>query len=413
VALQEARYRTFTTELDGIGGELQKMVVNHPVLRLILPFVRTPVNIMKYSFERLGASKELWQDLAAGGARRELALGKLSTTGLIASAYLTLQAGGNLTGGLEKQKTAEELARRPPYSIRVPGTDTWIDYSRMEPLGSVLGMIADAGNLMGQQDAGEAELTAAGLMATIARNVTSRTYLEGLAGFFDAVSSGQPDKAERFIASTVAAAVPFSSALATASREIDPEMKEARGVLNRAAARYWPLNEDIPPHRDVFGRPVLYREGLGPDWLSPVRLAQEDRSPAAQEIARLDIDLQRPTRTLDRSRGVGVELTPKEYDEMLVNIGQKVRVGGKNLQERLDDLVASPAYQNAPEDGSGVYKTSKQLMIEKVYQTYVNAGRRMLIQQNAAVQKRFLGNRENALNALIGRPVVPLDTPAE
>ena len=51
-------------------------------LTFVLPFVRTPVNIARYAFERTPFAPLVGQwraDIAAGGARADLALARMST----------------------------------------------------------------------------------------------------------------------------------------------------------------------------------------------------------------------------------------------------------------------------------------------------------------------------------------------
>ena len=52
-ALFEARETTFTTPLEGkFGRGVQNFINNIPILRQIMPFIQTPTNILRTSFER-------------------------------------------------------------------------------------------------------------------------------------------------------------------------------------------------------------------------------------------------------------------------------------------------------------------------------------------------------------------------
>ena len=51
-ARDTARYQTFTNPLGPTGQSVQKIIQNHPWTRYIAPFVRTPVNIVKYAGQR-------------------------------------------------------------------------------------------------------------------------------------------------------------------------------------------------------------------------------------------------------------------------------------------------------------------------------------------------------------------------
>ena len=68
----------------------------------MLTFVRTPVNILRFSAERSPAApllKEWRADYLAGGARRDLAVAKMAVgTGIMAYS-VKLAADGHITGG--------------------------------------------------------------------------------------------------------------------------------------------------------------------------------------------------------------------------------------------------------------------------------------------------------------------------
>ena len=34
-----------------------------------------------------------------------------------------------------------------PYSIKIPGTNTYIEYGRLDPIGMLVGLVADYGNI--------------------------------------------------------------------------------------------------------------------------------------------------------------------------------------------------------------------------------------------------------------------------
>src|SRR3546814_3628311 len=76
-SLDYARYVTFQRPLGPVASKLSAMTTAAPSLKLILPFVRTPTNLIKFAGERspFAPMMESWRkDFAAGGARRDLAL---------------------------------------------------------------------------------------------------------------------------------------------------------------------------------------------------------------------------------------------------------------------------------------------------------------------------------------------------
>ena len=81
-ASDAALYQTFTSNAGDAAESLLKLREAWPAMMYVLPFVRTPINIMAYGFERTPLAPLMQgfrDDIAAGGARRELALVKMST----------------------------------------------------------------------------------------------------------------------------------------------------------------------------------------------------------------------------------------------------------------------------------------------------------------------------------------------
>src|SRR3546814_14591197 len=83
-----------------------------PSLKLILPFVRTPTNLIKFAGERspFAPMMESWRkDFAAGGARRDLALAKVMVGSGIGAAIAELAAQGVITGSEPKDRNRKGL----------------------------------------------------------------------------------------------------------------------------------------------------------------------------------------------------------------------------------------------------------------------------------------------------------------
>src|SRR3546814_12732859 len=80
-ALDYGRYLTFQRPLgDGLAGGLSRITQNQPIFKAVLPFIRTPTNLIKFTAERSPLApmvKEWRRDFAAGGARRDLAIAKV------------------------------------------------------------------------------------------------------------------------------------------------------------------------------------------------------------------------------------------------------------------------------------------------------------------------------------------------
>lgn len=265
VALQYSRVGTFTNDLaiDGVkesmGEWLQKGAQNSPWFRVVMPFVRTPVNIFRYQWERTPLlnmfNKTHAADIAAGGERKAIAQAKtemgVATWGLAAS----LVAGGYITGRgpSDPALRKEWLQRNQPYSFRIPGTDKWVSFRRGDPTGTAFGLVADTVNMWGELEDGQRDNLAAAFIASVAANVTSKTFMQGVSDFFEMMSSGRADMVANFAENVAGSFVPnfFNQT------NPDTALHETRGMVDEIAARIPGWSTSLETRRNIFGEKVL------------------------------------------------------------------------------------------------------------------------------------------------------------
>ncbi len=376
-AEQFALYQTFTNELGDFGKRIQH-IANHPAGKIIAPFVRTTTNITKMVVEfgplRL-AQKSFYTEIRAGGARRQLALAKLSLGSMVMATTAVLTAAGRISGGGPKDANLRRQKRNTgwqPYSIRIG--DTWHSYGRFDPLGMMIGMAADFAASVGEMDQVTADKIGAALVGAVAKNLTSKTYMRGVAGALTAATDPDRNLANEAMR-LVSSFVPFSGLLsqtnkalfdpvlrearAGASRTdnafIDPVLAQARSMLNAVMAKTPGLSDDLPPRRNIFAEPVTLEGGVGPDIMSPVFTSRVKKDPVDIEIDRLGVPFGMPPRSIQ-----GVELSAEEYDRFIVLAGKEIKTSSRlSLKPALDKLFKSNGYK-ASEDGR------KEIMIRKI-----------------------------------------------
>jgi hypothetical protein len=236
--MSAAREGTFTTPLGNKGAALQNLVMNVPGGRYIIPFVRTPINLMKYVGVRTPGlnllAESVRAEFKAGGARRDIMLAKTAMGGTFYALGAHLSAQGIILGGGDLNQSAEKLGGEIPYSVRVG--DKYYAYNRFDPFGAFLGISADLTRIYGHIGTDESDNMAAMATLAISRNLVSKTYLSGLVDFLSTVNSGSEKKWQNFMERQAATFVPFSSAMGVARREIDPEVKEIWSVLDAIKA---------------------------------------------------------------------------------------------------------------------------------------------------------------------------------
>lgn len=422
-AIRVAQEGTFQTPLHGMAASARDIVDAAtlgpiPAGRLVVPFVKTPVNIMRYVGHRTPGISLLAQaykeDIKVGGARAELAKARVvlgsglyMLGGLMAMGITFGDTTIKINGGGDRRKDAEKLGGIQANSLQI-GDKTYA-LNRLDPIGAFLLMGADLKDIiqtLGADSAADALVAAA---LSFGRNVTSKVYLSGIVDLFDAVqevAKGNIDAGYRYLDNMVAGALPLQSAANAVKRLDDPVQREVWGLVDAIKNRTPGFSKDLPPSLDIFGNEVPVSEGWGPDWLSPVSVKEASTEPAAAEIARLNLDLRRPPRTIGGGNGTpGIDLTPKQYHRLMQLLG-----GG--FKPDVTALVQSGDYQALPEDPSNtVYLEAKEKSIRFLYDAHKRGAVARLLEEDAGLRARFEQNLQNAANALAGNPLVPFPQP--
>lgn len=128
-AIAHANIQTFTGEMGPVAAAISSVTERVPLAKIIVPFVRTPSNIFTYAFDRTPflayARSQIRADIKAGGAARDMALGKMAFGGMIAGLAATLAASGFITGSGPEDRELKKIMRDngwQPNSIRIGNT---------------------------------------------------------------------------------------------------------------------------------------------------------------------------------------------------------------------------------------------------------------------------------------------------
>jgi hypothetical protein len=414
-AVDAGRYQTFTnslseTRIRGIGeiGQMGEAARRKkrvgPYARVIIPFVRTPTNIMSFMFERTPLaplSRSIREEIAAGGARRDLALGKIVTGSTIMAVAADLTLSGQITGAGPvdfQMKNIKRATGWQPYSIKVG--DTYYAYNRLDPIGGYLGLSADVTEIMGQIDDATADQIATAAVLSIVQNMSSKTYMSGVTEFLDALDSSSTDpeannyKLTRYLQRLAGSMVPAS--VANLERVMSPEMSATYGYIDRIKSRIPGFSEGLPPRRNIFGEPVVLEGGIGPDIMSPIYQSTDKKDPVADEIVRQQTDVAMPRRVVN-----GVELTPQQYDRYILLYSGEGLEGAKSvkLKDKLKEMFASSQYRQATDGPEG----GKSLFIRSIFTAYRDAAKSQLIKEEPSLQTQIETEQRERIEKLTGR----------
>lgn len=355
-ATEAALVNTFTNTPGRFGQGVSRLVSDHPAMRLIVPFVRTPVNLFRFAAERSPAAPLVRQwraDIAAGGARRDLALARMATGTAIMMVALDLAQGGQITGSAPAAPGEREMFSRvgkKEYAVKLG--NTWVQFSRLDPLGTTLGIAGDlAAAFSGDFDEDYDEDATRAITAAVfaaAYNATSKTYLSGLSGLMRGAIYGG-EAAENEIKGLIGSAVP--AGVGEVTRAVDPVLRDAADLTDAFVRRTPWASESLPKQRDLWGREVSLQSGLGVayDILSPAYASRENAAPIDRELRTLGYFPSKPPRKVRFPAGwsdsVEINLRsfdPHLYERYVALSGNKLKhpVWGLGLFDLANKIVA-------------------------------------------------------------------------
>jgi hypothetical protein len=341
-ARDAAEYMTFSRELGAGGSHIMQGIREVPVARVIMPFVRTPTNIVKFAAERSPAAfalKEVRDAIKAGGAERDMAIARIAMGSSIGATLATTAAAGFVTGGGPSDPRERAMLYATgwrPYSIKVG--DDYYAFNRLEPLGMILGISADFAEIAGELSEAEADEVVAMISGSISKNLVSKTWLTGLSDTLAAIQD--PDQyGEQWVQGLAGTVIP--TGVAQANRVLDPVLRDTQTVLDKIKSRIPGYSDDLPPRRNLFGEPITLSGGLGPDILSPIYTGRRTGNLAAEEMVKLKVAPGMPARKIE-----GVDLTPEQYDEY-------VKLAGQKLQAKVETVIKTPEYKALSDDAKG------------------------------------------------------------
>ena len=345
-AADEALYRTFTSAPGAVGQVFMGAREKVPALTFVLPFVRTPVNIARYTFERTPFAPFVRQwrdDIAAGGARADLALARMGTGTGIMLAVMDMADSGLISGqGSKDQGEREAMIRQgwQPNSFKVG--ERWYSYNRADPIGAIMGIAANISETVrngeiNEDDVDEWQEVTAMAITAISQVVINKTYLQGVSDFIE-VMSDPARYGEGYVNRLVSSFMPAPALSGAIERAVDPTVRQAETPWEAIQAKIAGLSEKLPPRRNLWGDVIKAESdlGWGYDFFTPLQTRRISTEPIDTEIMRLapvagkDIVAgAAPTRISKKTTFSGVPVNfkdwPDVYDEYVELAGNDLR----------------------------------------------------------------------------------------
>lgn len=388
-AMDYAEDVTFTRSLDADLKELQEhglvkkgkrswlqdtqdMVHAHPWMRLLMPFIRTPVNLLKWPLQRLPTAgtdiqwlKNLNQryqaDMASNDplrkaqAKGRVAAGRFYWFGFAAAAHTGTITGGGPSNPRERRNLMATGWR--PYSVRVG--DKYISYSRLDPFASVMGLAADlyekTAELGRDGDIEDSWLQAImlGGAYSISNNIADKSYLAGINNVLQALIDPEHEFAglvkrqgTAYIPKIISQWTPITD---------DAYVKKTYGLLEGITSKVPFANQFIEPMRNYLGEPLeaMYAPTVWASGFSPFLISKAKNDPVLEELASLGYGFGAPSprikgsKYLDMRRYYDKKTGRSAFDRYQELIGETKTSGGMTLRDALKKLYKTKHYERA------------------------------------------------------------------
>ncbi|MBZ9939205.1 hypothetical protein LB518_23110 [Mesorhizobium sp. BR1-1-16] len=386
-AKREAQIATFQQDLlaKTFGKAVQDGTAQLPALRIVLPFVKTPTNVLRYGWKMtpgLNLLQSEYRQMITGKLGEEAraqAVGQMGLGTLFMGALAFKASQGTITsGGPSDPKLRSALLATgwQPYSFvnrHDDGTTTYTPFGKFDPVAMPMGIVADLADAIHiAEETGDADLMGrvengtTALLVSVAKQMGNKSYLMNVGALLDALD--QPDsRMAGFMGRTASNFVPAASLLRTVNP--DPYLRDARGVVDRIIATVPGLSEHLPARYDAWGEPITARKGLSSTMESDLvdreveRQVLEGGSTFAPPSARIKGGVDLRDITLKDGRNAY-----EVYQQLAGKPGPNVR----SLKQVVAKAITSPVYAKAP-DGPAEIKGTKLWLLSGFVVRYRNA----------------------------------------
>ena len=340
-----------------------------PVGTLMATFVKTPINAVDAIMTRTPIApilKDVRTELEAGGARRQLALGKIHAGSAMMAASFFLA--GNTDGPISitglgpsdprKRQFMKENEGWQACSLKVNGS--YYSIAGFEPFAGLLcsgATIAENTYVYGKDDESFGDLMLYSALLPF-KYVGELPMMDSMGRFFDmlqevsrnpssdyvtnAMSKFSGGITQNMVGGVVPAPMPFSALLRQMERTLDPTRNDitpdpSLGIAERSldfAFRNWAagtplMSKDLAPKRNFWGEEVTVGR-----WGKDEK--RDDLSTTLRQLSdkRGKMIVNYPSQTIDNIR-----LNDSEYSDLLFSMNQ-VTISGKTMRQQIASDVS-------------------------------------------------------------------------
>jgi hypothetical protein len=326
-AVHDAYKGTFMQELGPLGKQFSGFMQKFWLGRVLFPFRHIPLNLLRATYEHTPAAlasvlredSEIGAALRGekGGVEQDKAVARVMVGSAVMGYFMHLYLNGQATGDLPydpKERQKFYMSGKQPNSILIG--DHWVSYARFGPAGDLAALGANFGTVAEAARSGDVdavEKAAAHAALSGIRLLSDEVGFMSLQFLFEALTD--PDrKGPQVVASEASSLMPFSSALGQGASYGDPNMRQAKTILDGIKYRIPGERETLLPKRDWNGRPIA-----NPQFHNILRQGPATPNPIDAELVRLGV-----TPAPVQARIGAVKLTPALQDEYAATAGPLV-----------------------------------------------------------------------------------------
>jgi hypothetical protein len=255
-----AEIGTFQSDPGKVANYISGAVSAIPGGTWMIPFIRTPANILTYQLEHLPVVRSFSKNYrAAKNGGDELLLAEMNgrqAIGVMAVAASAYMAANNLITGdkPDPRKEPAEYQRWTDLNIKPRSlnfNDVYVPYNMVEPLSNIIAASANIARVMGtyglSEDFGERLSTA--LAITISGSFTEKSYFQGLANLAEVFTpeNWTSAGATRAAVNAVNNQFPVSGFRRGVANTFDGNMREYSNEFDRMLQNALPIYRNFAP----------------------------------------------------------------------------------------------------------------------------------------------------------------------
>jgi hypothetical protein len=349
------------------GGPALKMlesIKNHiPALQILLPFLRTPHNIVMQGLKRTPGGAAMPGMRSEDARDQAMHFGEAAIGTAVSIPLLWAASKGQITGSgptdPQKRQAIMERGWRPnSVNVNFLSDDVaqalgatksddgtyWVNYQLLQPYAIPMSIVANAVEAWEEEGKKGGAMDAAVQTAMrVGRSTLDQSFLSGLSDFFDALND--PGRgAEQFFGRIASGVIPMSGLLRSAARYMDPTVRQPETWGEHIQAGIPGMSDELAPKLTRFGEDV---QRQGSPFIVP-EVSGVNLDPISEELTRVGLDIGSPSDRLETTRlmrmlGIEGELEPKDMLEL-----QRLR--GRTARASIAAVMGAPGYENLPDE---------------------------------------------------------------